>query len=535
MNEHSDRMAGELVNEPVLGKAPAAGYGPTEQQVSGLVPWYHPCPKWLALTLIATAALVFVAWIYLAAAHIDDRYQLDHVSGARMALAQSFDRGTLYPELYDGRSYGGTRFMPAPIVLHGLTARLTEEYLVSGKLLSYAAMLGLLTTMVVLLRRIRCPLPYALILAALVLTTSTGFQGSMNMRLDVLPLLLQVLAVWIVARTARPAATVGAAALGALALVSKLSAVWAPIAIVIWLLRRDRKQLALFSSAYVVISGALLLLFISLSGGRLVENVFGLSTSGITGLRSILLAPYRSMHLLVGEATAAWAVIPLAGLAAWVAIKDRRGSIYQVSLLCATAVVLVVLTDVGTGGNQLIDIVVLTTLVVGEFAAGVRSDVTRVGPAAPLVGTAIGFVLLWATFSGFIVTLAPELEATVSAEASFTKAPLSDLATSRTSILSEDPYVPISLGQVPVVLDPFMLPRLAPRQPDAVPDLIDRIEDQEFDLVILVEPLEPLDRTWWSELDLGLPVVRAISHAYTYSGRLQGYHVYEPREEGSLP
>jgi hypothetical protein len=165
----------------------------------------------------------------------------------------------------------------------------------------------------------------------------------------------------------------------------------------------------------------------------------------------------------------------------------------------------------------------------------VRSDVTRVGPAAPLVGTAIGFVLLWATFSGFIVTLAPELEATVSAEASFTNAPLSDLATSRTSILSEDPYVPISLGQVPVVLDPFMLPRLAPRQPDAVPDLIDRIEDQEFDLVILVEPLEPLDRTWWSELDLGLPVVRAISHAYTYSGRLQGYHVYEPREEGSLP
>jgi hypothetical protein len=95
--------------------------------------------------------------------------------------------------------------------------------------------------------------------------------------------------------------------------------------------------------------------------------------------------------------------------------------------------------------------------------------------------------------------------------------------------------VPISLGQVPVVLDPFMLPRLAERRPQAVPDLIDRIEKQEFDLVILVEPLEPLDRSWWRELDLGLPVVRAISRAYTYTGRVQGYHVYEPRGEGSLP
>ncbi len=535
MNEHSDRIAGDVVNEPVLGETPDAGHDPRQEPAFAVVSRYHPCPRWLALTLIVTAALVFVAWLFLAAAHIDDRYQLDHVSGARMALAQSFDRGTLYPELYDGRTYGGTRFMPLPIVLHGLTARLTGEYLVSGKLLGYAAMLGLLTTMVILLRRSRCPLPYALILAALVLTTSTGSDGSMNMRADVLPLVLQVLAVWIVASTVRPAATVGAAALAALALVSKLTAVWAPVAIVIWLLRRDRKQLAVFSSAYVVISGALLLLFISLSDGRLVENVFGLSTSGITGLRSILLAPYRSMHLLVGEATAAWAMIPLAGLAAWVAIKDRRWSIYQVSLLCATAVLLIVLTDVGTGGNQLIDIVVLTSLVVGEFAAWVRSGVPRIGPAAPVVGTAIGLALLWATFSGFIVTLAPELAATVSAEASFTKAPLSGLATSHTSVLSEDPYVPISLGQVPVVRDPFMLPRLAQQQPDAVPDLVDRIEDQEFDLVILVEPLEPLDRTWWSELDLGTPVARAISRAYSYSGRVQGYHVYEPREEGSLP
>jgi hypothetical protein len=79
------------------------------------------------------------------------------------------------------------------------------------------------------------------------------------------------------------------------------------------------------------------------------------------------------------------------------------------------------------------------------------------------------------------------------------------------------------------VLDPFMLPRLAERRPDAIPDLVRRIDSQEFDLVVLVEPLEPVDRQWWRELDLGLPIVRAIARAYTDAGTADGYHLYGPR------
>jgi hypothetical protein len=96
-------------------------------------------------------------------------------------------------------------------------------------------------------------------------------------------------------------------------------------------------------------------------------------------------------------------------------------------------------------------------------------------------------------------------------------------------VLSEDPYVPISLGQTPVVLDPFMLPRLADKYPDAIPDLVERIEAHEFDVVVLVQPLEPVDRAWWSDLDLGIDVARAISREYGFVGRMQGYYLYEPR------
>lgn len=517
------------MNRPVADAAAADPSGSEQPAREGVPP--DPAGRiWLSWAMVVVSGLVFVAWIYLAAAHVDDRYGLDQVSGSRIALARYFNDGTLYPAMYDGHFYGGTRFMPLPIVLHGLVARLTGDYVVSGKVLGYAVTLGLLVTMVALLRRVRCPVPYALILTALVLTTKTGLSATIDLRADVFPLLLQVLAVWIVSSTTRPAGTVAAAALAALAFISKLSAVWAPLAIVVWLLARDRKRLAWFSVAYVCLAGGLLLVFAGITQGRIFENVFGLATTGVTGLRSVVLSPYRFAHLMIEVATTAWAVFPIAGFAGWLALKERRGSIYLLSLLFALAVLLVVLTDVGTGWNQLIDMVVLSALVIGEFAARTRTGwASPDRAAAGTVAVMLGLALLWVTLSGFVVTLVPDVQGAINGEPSYRKDPLSGVADPRTTILSEDPYVPVSLGQVPVVLDAFMLLRLGEKQPDAILDLIRRIGAQEFDLVVLVVPLEPLDQSWWSEEDFGPEVVKAISQAYVFAGRTQGYYVYRPR------
>ena len=487
-------------------------------------------PRWLAWALVGVAALVFAAWLFLAVAHVDDRFQLDHVSGARMALARYFDEGTLYPELYEDGFYGGTRYMPVPIVLHGFLAELTGEYLLSGKLLSYAAMIGLLAAMFVLLRRQGSPVPIALALPALVLTTQTGLAAGMDIRGDALPLLLQVLAVGILAGTARPAPTVAAAALAAIALLSKTSAVWAPVAIAIWLVGRDRRRLAVFLVAYAGIAGSLVVLFTILTQGRMLENVIGLSTSGITGLRTVLLTPYRFVHLIVDVSATAWAVVPLVALAVWISLRRRSASIYVLSLVCALVVTLVVLIDAGTGWNQLIDLVVLSALVIGELVAGVRDDSSGLDrDAGRTVSSIVALTLLWVTLTGFVVTLVPPALETARGEVTYDAEPLAGLGDTRISVLSEDPYVPISLGQTPVVLDPFMLPRLADRYPDAIPDLVERIEAHEFDVVVLVQPLEPVDRPWWSDLDLGIDVARAISREYGFAGRMQGYYLYEPR------
>jgi hypothetical protein len=353
----------------------------------------------------------------------------------------------------------------------------------------------------------------------------------MNARADVLPLLLQVIAVGIVANTARRGPTIAAGALAGVAFISKLSAVWAPVAIVIWLFARDRKRIPAFALAFVATAGALLALFTVITDGRVLENVFGLSTSGVSGLRSILLTPYRFVHLMVDQMTTAWAVVPLVGLAAWMSMRSRAASIWLVSLLCAVAVVLVVLTDVGTGFNQLIDIVVLIAIVIGELVGRLRDEHAAIETGTTsILQTGIALALLWVMLSGLAVTFGPDVETTLQGEVSFDADPLAALETSPRSVLSDDPYVPISLGQVPVVLDAFMLPRLADEHPDAIPELIERIDAREFDLIVLVEPLEPVNRPWWTELHFGIDVARAISREYAFAGRMQGYYLYEPRE-----
>jgi hypothetical protein len=487
----------------------------------------RPVVAALELGSVLIGAAVFLAWALLLAVHVDDRYQVDHVGGVRMALARYFNHGVLYPPLFDDGTYGGTRFMPLPVALHGALARITGEYLVSGKLLSYAVMIVLLVVMMLLTVRMGCRLSIAVALAATVLTTHTGLAAGMDLRADALPLLLQVLAIALVAGTSRPTSMVGAAALSALALLSKSSAVWAPLAIAMWLLVVDRRRLGWFLVPYGVFAAVLLGFFGAVTDGRFFVNVFGLATAGVQGPGSLLRGPYFLVHLLVQQALAAWALLPVAAAGFWLARAERRVSLYQLSLICCLVVLVVVLSDIGTGWNQLVDLVVLTGLVVGELAGRSWPDPWPRG----VVTVALTGLLLWINLTGLVVVLIPDArQALGQLRGGHPPAarPLAGRATASTPVLSEDPYVPLALGQTPTVLDPFMLLRIGQEDPAAVQQLVRRINERAFRFVVLVEPLDPIDREWWRQLHFGPEVVEALASSYRYTGRDQGYYVYEP-------
>jgi len=135
---------------------------------------------------------------------------------------------------------------------------------------------------------------------------------------------------------------------------------------------------------------------------------------------------------------------------------------------------------------------------------------------------------LWITTTHLVV-LVPDVYtamAALTAGGNANHLPLEGPITPHDTIRSEDPYVPLALGQVPVVLDAFMLLRIGKSHPDAIQALIERIDAREFNFVILRAPIE--ETWWWATVHLGSDVVQAIDRSYDFSGAAEGYYVYTP-------
>jgi hypothetical protein len=96
-------------------------------------------------------------------------------------------------------------------------------------------------------------------------------------------------------------------------------------------------------------------------------------------------------------------------------------------------------------------------------------------------------------------------------------------------VLADDPSIEVVLGRRPLVMDAFMIARLDRAHPQSVDPLIARIADRQFDLVVLVVPLENRELDfWWSDYHFGPRVAQALRHAYRWDGKVGRYHLYRP-------
>src|SRR4029078_10509427 len=96
----------------------------------------------IGLWLAGMGAIVSVSLVVVA--HLNDTYHIDHVAGAWLGLAKYASSGVVYPPLYDGTHFGGTRYMPLQFLLYGLVGHLTGDYVAAPKALSALIFLLLL-------------------------------------------------------------------------------------------------------------------------------------------------------------------------------------------------------------------------------------------------------------------------------------------------------------------------------------------------------------------------------------------------------
>jgi hypothetical protein len=491
---------------------------------------------WLEALLGIAGLAVLVSYAVVAAAHLRDRFQVNPASGVYAGLAASLNAGTFYPEVYDGENYAGTRYMPLSFVLHAGIARLTGEYLISGKILTTILTAILCAELFFLLRRLGCGRGAALALASLALLNEAGFYAATTIRGDLLPVVLQLAALLVAGSSLTLRRALLAGAFCALAVLSKQTAVWAPLALACWHLRRDWRLTIVFLAATGAAAAGGLFTANALSDGRLFRNMQELSFPGGRDLYC-LLPPVVLLWRVTQGGPALAILVPLVLVECIAAVRQRRVSIPHYALCFAVTVLLLIYTDPGTTMNHLVDLSILAVLVVGSLWASL--------PAAGQVGyglrPALGVGLAWACYVGWgMILLAPLKDAVACLRSGqtlpcYSARPLTGLAIEDGPVLSDDPWIDLARNRKPCVLDSYSIARWSTARPDLVEPLLRRVQGRAFKQVIVTQQLDkvyPHARFTYAEFYFGRPIVEAVLRNYHLQAKAEDFFVYVPNEHG---
>jgi len=487
----------------------------------------------MPVALWTVASAIFVGWLTLAILHVRDDYRMSHVQGIWVAAAEAARGGALYPPLFDGAHYSGTRYMPLAILLNAFGSATTGDAILGGKMIAATLMAVLLATIILVLKRCSCPLPLAFALAAAVVATDTGLQAGTTIGGDLLPVVLQAGALALAARGRNTRQFVLAGALAGLAFASKLTGLWGAFAVITWLaINQQWRRAAIFAIATVATVAVTLGVVQLFTNGGLSEHLLAFAFAGVRGGGTIFRGPNQLLFNLLGHATAAVVLFPLAIISALPTGGWRQLSVFHIALMYAVLVLMVVYADFGTGFNQLLDVVVLVVLVVGEWVGRVTTKVDFAAP--PVLAMMIAVTVVWADGLDLVRTVGFDVRGAVASARDGARDPAA-LAVSRLvgpadEVLAEDPSIYVPLHRQPMVMDPFMLLRLDRQHPEWVDPLIQRINERRFALVVLVVPLD--DRAldyWWNDFQFGPRVAAALRESYRPDGTLGRYFLYRPR------
>jgi hypothetical protein len=486
-------------------------------------------PALLDRALLLGALLVLLSCVALSLCQLPTVANLDTGSGVLMGLAAHLNAGRFYPALYDGHYYGGTRYMPLPFALHAGLARLSGEYVLSGKLLSLVLAVLLVLALVALLRRLGCGRAAALALAALVVGSSTGLYAATTIRGDLLPVVCQLgalLAAW-----GRPSyrRLVLAALLCTLAFFSKLTALWAAPAITLtFLAARDWRRAATFAGAWLGLLAAGVALLHALTAGRMLDNFVALSGSGLSNLYVLARGPYRLFAFLPQGGPLLQALAPFLLLECVWAWRRGAWTVGHSCFVTCLPLSAFIMADVGAVSNHLLDLGVTAALVAGALWAGAQG--------AWGLRALVALSVLWGMCGLWGNTLAPHtfraIRDTARGRPGPPAAPLAGKLRADEPLLAEDPLVPVTLGQVPVVLDLYALSRLQGARPNLLRPLLRRIENEEFARVVLRERVAGRDYDRgddWEAFFYGKAVSAALHAHYRPEESADGYRVLVPR------
>jgi hypothetical protein len=497
----------------------------------------------IRLTNACASPVLVVVTALLAVTHLRDRYRVNETFSVWSSLASSAAHGDAYPALRDGLgNLAGTRYGPLPIAVQSLVRRAWHDDIGAQKLVSLVWLVALVVVMATLLRRGGLRRSLVVAIPLMLLATPIGAKEALTGHHDALAALLQVgCLAWFVSATRSDGhrkALVVAGILGALALLVKVTAVAAPLAVMICLVRRRRGALVGFASTLGVTLVAGVAATQWWTDGRYLDNIVGTAGDRQQPL-STLTDGVARLAFHVGAMTLPVVITLLvAGLLFWLApwrpqLTSAVPAPYLIALAISLGTVTVMYTDPGIFDNHLLEPMALALLIAGMMIAALdhrpsRSSAERAHAERAHAERAHAAVRSTVAILSLIgaATLLGDVKA-VATGAEYGRVPLAGVFPADAHVLSSDPAFDLSRGRRPVVMDPFMARRLFFAHPDWETELVERIDSREFTAVVLNAAVD--NRYWFTHAIFGAAVRDAIDRNYRLSDHVEGMFVYMPR------
>jgi hypothetical protein len=382
-----------------------------------------------------------------------------------------------------------------------------------------------------ILRGLKCSLPVALGLVSVVVLNELGLAACTTIRGDLLAVVLQLAALQVAFGGTTWRRAVVAALLCTLALLTKLNAGWAGLALLGYYFVRRRPLTFVFGLAWVASAAGSILLLDLLAGGRMLANLRALSAPGLLSV-ALLVAPLMFLHK-VGQAGLLLALaLPFAVGECVVAFRQRRATAYHFALPCCLLLTVPLFADKGVVGNHLLDLLVLTIPLLGYLWQRLPSPAEGRPVLRPLLALGLGWVLCMAWSA---VMAGPVLEVVRSFREGtglYPARPLAGLVGDNEPILSEDPWISITRNELPVILDPCSVARFGSSRPELVEPLKERLRKREFHWLVLCYEIGDrryYNRHHWDEIEFGPLLVRVMGENYRFHSKRGNMFIYAPR------
>jgi hypothetical protein len=455
------------------------------------------------------AALVALAMVALIPHRIAITGYYNHVSGAWAALADDVAHGVLYRPLLSDYGYGGTRYFPLHFIVHGLLAWAGLSLRVAGHLVALLSGCAVVVGGAHAFKRYGASPALAWMLALLPLASRTAFMALAGIRGDLLPVGLAVVGLACVPRD-RDESFLPAAFFMSLAVLAKPTLVWAPggalIAVLVALGLRPAIKLGALVAA---ITAAGMLIVVWASHGEILRSFKACASGG-----GVSLALWMENIATIRPGDLAW----IFGGAALTIARGRRA---LANPLCAAGLVCIPITALlyasrGIHVNHYVDVAAT-----GAFGVGfaVVDGTWRPVLCRRLLAICTALGLFEAALLHGMLEIPGELQEWVAAVPRGTD-----------PILSEQPWIPLLLGERAFCLDAFSLNQTRKTVPAITTDLFNRIDSCRFRTVALLgRPEQPSTFQWYDDTQFGEGFRQHLLAAYQFKGVYGGMAFYVPR------